>query len=112
MSPPDPRLAALGKTAHETAWQFLQAGDLDRAEREFQAVLKRSPAFYPSDAALGYVELARKNYPPALEHFDRVLKDRADYVPALVGRGQTLLALSRDAEALAAFETALRQIRR
>jgi predicted Zn-dependent protease len=71
-------------------------------------VLRKSPAYYPSDAALGYVELARKNYQPALDHFDRVLKARDSYLPALVGRGQTLLALSRDAEALAVFETALR----
>ena len=28
---------------------------LERAEREFQAVLKRSPQFYPSETALGYL---------------------------------------------------------
>lgn len=106
-SPPDPHQAALA-TVHRGGWQFLQAGDLDRAAREFQAVLKKSPAFYPSDAALGYVELARGNYQPALDRFDRVLKGRDTYVPAIVGRGQTLLALSRDAEALAVFEMALR----
>jgi len=36
-----------------------------------------------------------------------VRRDRANYVPALVGRGQTLLAQSNEAEALATFETAL-----
>jgi tetratricopeptide (TPR) repeat protein len=108
LSPPDPRQAALVKV-HGVGWQYLQAGDLNRAEREFQAALKRSPAFYPSDAALGYVELARRNYPASLDRFDRVLTDRATYVPALVGRGQTLLALSREGDALAAFEAALRQ---
>jgi tetratricopeptide (TPR) repeat protein len=107
LTPPDPRLSDLA-TQHQAGWQMLQAGDASRAEREFQAVLKRSAAFYPSDAALGYVELARRNYPQALEHFDHVLNDRANYVPALMGRGQTLLALSRDADALASFEVALR----
>src|SRR5215510_3635380 len=106
LSPPDPRLAALEKT-HAAAWQFLQAGDLTRAEREFQAILKRSAAFYPSEAALGYVSLARQSYEPALQHFDRVLQAWPTYVPALVGRGETLLALSREPEALAAFEAAL-----
>src|SRR4029079_9844545 len=33
---------------------------------------------------------------------------RPDYVPALVGRGQTMLSLSRDEDALASFEAALR----
>ena len=37
----------------------------------------------------------------------RTLGAAPDYVPALVGRGQVLLATKRDAEALAAFESAL-----
>lgn len=106
VSPPDARLAAL-ETAQDTSWQFLQSGDLNEAEKGFQAVLKRSPSFYPSEAALGYVALARKDYMAALDHFDRVLNDRASYVPALVGRGQTLLAESKEPEALATFEAAL-----
>jgi TolA-binding protein len=77
LSPPDPRLTPL-EVAHDAAWQFLQAGDLNQAEKNFQSVLKRSPAFYPSEAALGYVALARKDYSAALDHFDAVLKSRAD----------------------------------
>jgi Tfp pilus assembly protein PilF len=103
----DPRLAELSGM-HQSGWQALQAGDADAAERTFQAVLKKSAAFYPSDTALGYVALARSKYPEALTHFERVLKDRPDYVPALVGRGQTMLSLSRDEDALASFEAALR----
>lgn len=106
LTPPDPRQAELAKL-HDAGWRWLQSGDLTRAEQQFQAVLKRSPAFYPSDAALGYVELVRRNYAPALDHFDRVLRERATYVSAIVGRGESLLAQSREAEALAAFETAL-----
>jgi len=103
----DPRLAELSGM-HQSGWQALQAGDADAAERTFQAVLKKSAAFYPSDTGLGYVALARSQYPEALSHFERVLKDRPDYVPALVGRGQTMLSLSRDEDALASFEAALR----
>lgn len=102
----DPKQAEL-VTLHDGGWRWLQSGDLDRAEREFHAVLKRSPAFYPSEAALGYLEFARKHYEPALEHFDRALTMQATYVPALVGRGESLLALSREPEALAAFESAV-----
>src|SRR6476620_3255214 len=67
---PDPRQAELIKQ-FTAGWQFLQAGDLPRAEREFQLTLKKSPEFYPSETALGYVELARSNYGPAIEQFDR-----------------------------------------
>ncbi len=103
----DPRLADVVRD-HEMAWQWFQAGDLARAESGFQAVLKRSPQFYPSETALGYVALARKDLEPSLERFDRVLQTYSSYVPALVGRGEVLLALSREAEALAAFESAVK----
>ena len=43
-----------------------------------------------------------------LQRFDRVLQSNAGYVPALVGRGEALLALSREPEALAAFESAVK----
>ena len=44
---------------HDRAWTFLQAGDLKNAEREFATALKTTPAFYPAEIGLGYVELAR-----------------------------------------------------
>jgi tetratricopeptide (TPR) repeat protein len=88
-------------------WDFLQSGDVKTAEREFTAALKAAPGFYPAETSLGYVELARKDARAALPHFDRVLEQQQKDVPALLGRGQTLLALNREADALAAFEAAL-----
>jgi tetratricopeptide (TPR) repeat protein len=107
LSESDPRQAGFVKD-HDAAWQWFQAGDLPRAETGFLAVLKRSPQFYPSETALGYVELARKNIGPAIERFDRVLQAQPNYVPAIVGRGEALLADSREPEALAAFELAVK----
>jgi len=107
LAQPDERQAGFLKD-HQAAWQWFQSGDLSRAEAAFQAVLKRSPQFYPSEAALGYLDLARSNAPQALEWFDRVLTANPDYVPALVGRGEALLAQSREREALAAFESAVK----
>ena len=49
-----------------------------------------------------------QNFEAAAQRFDRVLQSSAGYVPALVGRGEALLALSREPEALAAFESALK----
>lgn len=92
---------------HEQAWNLLQAGDLRRSEHEFSAVLKRAPAFYPAEAGLGYVELARRDQREAVERFDRALQGSDLYLPALIGRGQALLALRREGEALRSFEAAL-----
>ena len=90
-------------------WAFLQSGDFRTAEHEFAAALKAQPAFYPAETSLGYLELARKDAKAALPHFDRALElnPQHDDVSALLGRGQTLLALNRDADAIGAFEMAL-----
>ena len=90
----------------DAGWRFLQTGDLRSADREFAAVIKGSPSFYPARAAAGYVDLARRSYEPALADFTAALVHSPRYVPALVGRGQALLGLKRDEEALAAFEAA------
>jgi tetratricopeptide (TPR) repeat protein len=90
-------------------WAFLQSGDLKTAEREFAVALKTTPEFYPAETALGYVELARKDPRAALPHFDRALELAADHpdVSALLGRGESLLALNRESDAQAAFTAAL-----
>jgi len=90
-------------------WAFFQSGDLRTAEREFAVALKAAPTFYPAEASLGFLELARKDAKAALPHFDRALEldtDRAD-VSTLVGRGESLLALGREGDALTAFEAAI-----
>ena len=90
-------------------WAFLQAGDFKAAEREFAAALKAVPAFYPAETALGYVELARKDAKAALPHFDKALEigQQPRDVSTVLGRGEALLALDRESEAVAAFEAAL-----
>jgi tetratricopeptide (TPR) repeat protein len=92
---------------HEGGWRYLQLDNLRNAEREFQAALRAQPAFFPSEAGLGWVELARRDPADALVRFDRALAADARYVPALVGRGQALLELEREIDALEAFERAL-----
>src|SRR4051812_27847975 len=46
--------------AYNLGWKYFQAGDFKNAERELGAALKASAAFYPAEAASGYLELARK----------------------------------------------------
>ena len=101
-------LAGLPAVANqERAWQFLQAGDFRNADREVDAGLKSSPGFYPAETTGGYVELAQKNARAALTRFDRALVRRADYAAALAGKGEALSLLSRDQEAIDAFQAAV-----
>jgi tetratricopeptide (TPR) repeat protein len=91
-------------------WAFLQTGDLKLAAREFAAALRSDPSFFPAEISLGYVELARKDATAALPHFDRALEGRQGQpaaLSALAGRAQALLALNREDDALAAFESLL-----
>jgi tetratricopeptide (TPR) repeat protein len=90
-------------------WAFLQAGDLRAAEHELAAALKAEPRFYPAETSLGYVELARKEPRAALAHFDRALEISPQLrdLSTFVGRGQALLGLNREVDALAAFEAGL-----
>src|SRR5947208_1668037 len=90
-------------------WAFFQSGDLKTAEHEFGLALKAAPSFYPAEASLGFLELARKDAKAALPHFDRAVELNAESadVPTLVGRGESLLALGRESDALSAFEAAV-----
>jgi tetratricopeptide (TPR) repeat protein len=109
VQPPVPSALAASPAvpSYERAWRLFQAGDLKSAERELAAALTVAPAFYPAEAASGYLDLQRKDPKEAVAHFDRALEGGADYTPALIGRGQALVTLNRDAEAVAAFEAAL-----
>jgi tetratricopeptide (TPR) repeat protein len=93
-------------TSQGRGWQFLQAGDLRNAEREFKVALILAPEFYPAQTGLGYVELARREAGDALPHFERALAVDGRDVSALVGGGLAFLALNREADALFAFESA------
>jgi tetratricopeptide (TPR) repeat protein len=105
--PPASLALPAAAAAHEAGWQWLQSGDLRNAERSFAAVLKATAGFYPSEAGLGFVALARKDYRTAISHFDRTLAADSAYAPALAGRGEALLALGQRDEALASFEAAV-----
>lgn len=94
-------------TRIERGWRYLQADNLRNAQREFEAALEFQPSFHPAEAALGYLELARRDAKDAVARFDRALGTTSTYVPALLGRGQALLELGRDADALASLEAAV-----
>lgn len=88
-------------------WQRLQANDLGAAEKEFQAIDGAQRETPPAQAALGYVELARRRPDAAIPHFEAASPAGHPYGPALVGRGLAELEAHRDEAALTAFEAAL-----
>lgn len=92
--------------AHERAWLFLQSGAPAEAELGYLTALGTSPGFYPAEAGLGFVELSRGAHEQAIDRFDAALVGEATYVPALLGRGEALLAVDRVGEAIASFEAA------
>jgi len=91
----------------QRGWQFLQAGDIRGARREFNAALKTNSGFFPAEAGLAYASLADLDYGDAVSRFDRVIRTSAGYVPALVGMGDALVGGGRLDEAINSFEEAL-----
>ena len=96
---PDSMVNSPVVSEHIEAWRRLQAGDLLSATAGFSEVLSANEMFYPAEAGLGYVDIAARRLDDALERFGSVLEDVPEYAPAWVGRGETLLAAGREAEA-------------
>jgi tetratricopeptide (TPR) repeat protein len=98
----DPQLLA----KHEAAWRALQSGDFREAVRAFSELLKRTPAFYPADAGLGFAQTADGKFPAALASFERALKAGPRYAPALAGRAEAYAAGGQTDLAIENFELA------
>src|SRR5687768_2140247 len=70
--------------AVDRGWRFLQNGDVRNAEREFTAVVRRSPASVEAGTGSAYVALAGDDFERAVRTFNSVLTTAPMYVPALV----------------------------
>jgi len=95
------------QAAHVKAWNALQAGDLKGAERDFTALTRTAPAFYPAETGLGFALLADKQYKSAATHFAAVLTQNDQYIPALQGQANVQLAQGDETGAIASFERIL-----
>lgn len=106
--PEDLRAAPDIRRQQDLAWQRFQAGDSRTATREFTALLKKSPGFYPAAAALGYVSLADKRLKAAGARFADAIAMNDQYMPALLGQADVQLALRNDEAAVGVLEQILR----
>ncbi len=91
----------------DIAWRRLQSGDLRGANRDFNAILKTQPAFYPAEAGLGFAALADKQLRQADARFAAALAKNDRYLPAWTGQMETALAGGNDAAAMTAMERIL-----
>lgn len=95
---------------HTLGWAQLQSGDPRGAEKAFREVLRRQPRFYPTQTALAYARLAQGDADDALTWFDRALGVQGEYVSALLGRAEALVALGREGEAFEAYQNVLERV--
>jgi tetratricopeptide (TPR) repeat protein len=93
---------------HADGWARLQSGDLRGASRDFSAILREAPGFYPAQAALGFVHLADSDHRDAESRFAAALEADDAYLPAWIGRVEAMLALRREPDAVAAMERVLK----
>lgn len=89
---------------HSLAWRRLQAGDLRGAQRDFAALLKQQPAFYPAETGLGYVALADRQFKNAVTRFAAATSRNERYLPAWIGLSEAEIGLDNDAGAIKALE--------
>jgi tetratricopeptide (TPR) repeat protein len=69
------------------AWRAVLAGDVARAARDYEELLRRRPSNVFARAGLGYARLRAGRLPEASAAFAAALEERPDWVPALVGAG-------------------------
>jgi len=84
-----------------------QAGDLDAAERQFEAARELDPELPQLGFNLGVLASDRGNLEEAIAHFERELEIDPTHAGAASRIGRTWLALDRPEPAIAAFERAL-----
>jgi len=89
---------------HDAAWQRLQAGDVRGAAQAFGEILRQSPGFYPSETALGFVDMADRDFESAVGRFTQTVSVDDSYLPAWQGLADAQLELGDEAGAVLSLE--------
>lgn len=78
------------------ATALAEVGETDRAIVEFEASAKLAPGNPLPLMGLARLYSGKKDFPKALETYDRALKEQPDYVLALLARGDIYLHVRRE----------------
>jgi len=93
---------ALGNKANV----LCELGQLREAESACLAAIRLSPQVPQLHNSLGVIRKAQKNWPAALELFERAIRLNPRYIDAIVNRANAMMELKRPAEALAGYAQA------
>jgi tetratricopeptide (TPR) repeat protein len=89
------------------AWSAIRRGDARSGERTLTELTRTVRGFFPGDASLGEVALARRDYRAAAVSFAAALSASPRYLPALVGAVDAALGSGDDGAALTALQALL-----
>jgi protein O-GlcNAc transferase len=90
------------------ALEYLQAGDLDRAEHLFRDILKLHPENVTALHFIGVICYQRKEYDTSIEYIQKALRIAPDYSDAYNNLGIILQEIGRLDEAIASYLNAVK----
>jgi Tfp pilus assembly protein PilF len=88
----------------EEAWELLREGWIDKAEKAFLRLGSDSPFYY---VGLGYIAMARDNFPTAEQNLKQGLSDHPDFLLARLGLAQVFQKTGEQDKAFSELREAL-----
>ncbi len=95
------------KKKTKTALEYLQAGNVQQAEKIFRDILKVQPNNVSALHFIGVICYQRKEYDPAITYIKKALQFGPDYADAYNNLGSVLQETGRLDEAIACYQKAL-----
>jgi Flp pilus assembly protein TadD len=105
--PVPPRLHPRAAEEVSRGYEYLTAGDLERAEVAFRHALAFDPDFPEGENGLGLVHRSRSDLEQARRSFERAISLRPDFAEAHANLGELLLAAGKTDEAEERLRAAL-----